>query len=69
MSAYMEISRRSSFSANRLVCRLLRIPDSYHAEIAEICDFWALWPVIQLINNIFKIRQKPFLSDFEKMVY
>ncbi len=32
-----------------------RIPDSYHAKIAQICNLWTFWPVIQLINNLFKI--------------
>ncbi len=26
----------------------LRIPDSYDAKIAKICNFWTFWPVIQL---------------------
>ncbi len=41
----------------------LRIPDSYDAKIAKICNLWTLWPVFQLINNLFKIRQKPFLPN------
>ena len=42
---------------------VLRIPDSYDAKIAIICNFWTFWPVIQLINHLFKIRQKTFLSN------
>ncbi len=29
----------------------LRIPDSYNAKIAKICNLWTLWPVIQLMNR------------------
>ena len=25
---------------------ILRIPDSYDAKIAKICNFWTFWPVI-----------------------
>ncbi len=39
----------------------LRIPDSYDAKIAKICNFQTLWPVIPLINNPFQIRHKTFL--------
>ena len=35
--------------------RFLRIPDSYDAKIAKICNFWTFWPVIKLINHLFKI--------------
>ena len=34
----------------------LRIPDSYDAKIAKICNFWTFWPVIRLINNLFKME-------------
>ncbi len=34
---------------------ILRIPDSYDAKIVRICNFWTFWPVIQLINHLFKI--------------
>ncbi len=37
----------------------LRIPDTSGTKIAQICNLWTLWPVIQLINQ-------GFLSDFEK---
>ncbi len=30
---------------------ILRIPNSYDAKIAEICNLWTFWPVIQLISN------------------
>ncbi len=52
---------------------LLRLPDTYASEIAKICDLKTFWPLIQLINHLFKIRQKVvqkgFLSDFEKLLY
>ncbi len=35
----------------------LRIPDSYDAKIAKICNVWTFWPVFQLISHLFKIRQ------------
>ncbi len=38
----------------------IRIPDSYDAKIAKICNLWTFWPVIQPINHLFKIRQKAF---------
>ena len=41
----------------------LRIPDSYDAKKAKICNPWTLWPVIQLINHLFEIRQKAFLPN------
>ncbi len=25
---------------------------------SKICNFWTFWPVIQLINHLFKMRQK-----------
>ncbi len=31
---------------------LLRIPDSYDAKIAKICNLWTLCPVIQPIHNL-----------------
>ncbi len=36
---------------------LLRLPYRNDAEIAKFCDLWTFWPVIQLINHLFKIRQ------------
>ncbi len=44
---------------NLQVCifRALRIPDSYDAKIAKICYLGTLWPVIQLKDHIFEIRQ------------
>ncbi len=54
--------------------------DTYASKIAKICDLKTIWPLIQLINPLFKIRQKAFLhlctigqkgflSDFEKLLY
>ena len=34
---------------------LLRIPDSYDANIAKIRNFWTFLPVIQLITHLSKI--------------
>ncbi len=39
----------------------LRILASNEAKLAEICNFWTLWPVIQLMHHLFKIQQKGFL--------
>ncbi len=36
----------------------LRLPYWNDAEIAKFCNLWMFWPVIQLINHLFKIRQK-----------
>ena len=33
----------------------LRLPHRNDAKIAEIFNFWTFWPVIQPINNLFKI--------------
>ncbi len=41
----------------------LRIPDSYDAKIAKICNLWTLWLVIQLINHLLKIRQKSIFAQ------
>ena len=37
---------------------ILRLLHRNDAKIAKICNFWTLWPVIQPINHLFKIRQK-----------
>ena len=42
---------------------LLRLPHRNDAKIAKICNFWTVWPVIQLINHLFKIEQKAFLPN------
>ncbi len=42
---------------------LLRILASYEAKIAKICNFWTFRPVNQLINHLFKIRQKALLPN------
>ena len=34
---------------------VLRIPDSYDAKIAKICNFWTSWPIFQLLNHLFWI--------------
>ncbi len=47
----------------------LRLLDTFASKIAKICNFWTFRLVIQVIEQLFKIRQKAFLSDFEKMVY
>ncbi len=47
----------------------LRLPYRNDAKIAQICNLWTLWLVIQLINHLFKIRQKAYFLDFEKMAY
>ncbi len=40
----------------------LRLLDTYASKIAKICDLKTFWPLIQLINHLFKIRQKAFIS-------
>ncbi len=41
---------------------MLRSLDTYALEIAKICGLWTFWPVIQVINHLFKFRQKD--ADF-----
>ncbi len=52
---------RSCLSTSQIFLRILA---SYEAKIAKICNFWAFWPVIQLIYHLFKIRQKAFFVRF-----
>ena len=40
----------------------LSLPHRNDAKIAKICNFWPLWPVIKLMNHLFKIRKKAFLK-------
>ncbi len=42
----------------RVTDKRLRILAMYEAENSKICKLWTFWPVIQLINHLFKIRQK-----------
>ena len=58
-----KLLKHFSFTQNAFPSSILRIPDSYDAKIANIRNFWKLWPVIQLINHLFKIRQKAFLPN------
>ncbi len=49
-------------------CNLgLRLPHRNDAKIAKICNLWTFWLVIQLINHLFKIRQKAFLPNDPQM--
>ncbi len=57
-----KVTRKSIFRITKISLHL-RIPDSYDAKIAKIGNFWKFWPVIQLINHLFKIRQKAFLTN------
>ncbi len=41
----------------------LRLPYRNDAEIAKFCKLLMFWPVIQLINHLFKIRQKACLPN------
>ncbi len=41
----------------------LRLLDTYASKIAKICDLKTFWPLIQLINHLFKIRQIAFLPN------
>ena len=41
---------------------ILRILARYEVKIAKICNFWTFWPVLQLINHLFKIRQKALIT-------
>ncbi len=46
LTRWLHISLRHS-------SRYLRIPDSYDAKIAKICNCWTFWPVIQLISTFY----------------
>ncbi len=49
----------------------LRIRDSYDAKIANTCNLWTLWNVIQLIRQIYSIKvviQIGFAYGHEKKV-
>ncbi len=48
--------------------RSLRIPAMYEVKNSKICNFWTFWPVIQLINHLFQIRQKAFLKKLPLQV-
>ncbi len=42
-------------------CVVLRIPAMYEVNNSQICNFWTVSPVIQLINHLFfKSDKKPF---------
>ncbi len=43
--------------------RVIRLPYRNDAKIAEICNLWTFWPVIQPISHLFKIGQKAFLPN------
>ena len=48
----------------------------YEAKNSKICNFCTFWPLIQLINHLFKIRQKGYLlinrvidQNIEKLLF
>ncbi len=41
----------------------------YEAENSKICNFWTFWPVIQVVNHFFKIRQKAFRPKCPEVLY
>ena len=41
----------------------LRLPYRNDAKITKICNLWTFELVIQLIDHLFKIRQKAFLPN------
>ncbi len=45
----------TDFQYSSLCCEIgaLRLPDSYDAKIAKICNLWTFWPVIQSITTLF----------------
>ena len=46
-----------------LPVRPLRLLDTFASKIAGNCNFWTFRLVIQLIEEIFKIRRKAFLHN------
>ncbi len=58
---YLERSLKTNvyFDMNfKFNASVLRILASYEAKTAKICNFRTIWPVIPLINHLFKFRQK-----------
>ncbi len=43
--------------------KILRILAMYEAENSKICNFCTFWPLILLINHLFKIGQKGYLPN------
>ncbi len=41
--------------ANALLLLNLRLPYRNDVEIAEFCNLWTFWPVIQPIRDLFEI--------------
>ncbi len=37
-----------------LLVIILRLPHRNDAKMAKICNLWTFWPLIQLINHLFK---------------
>ncbi len=44
-------------------CSCLRLPDSYDAKVAKICNLWTFWPVIQ---SILKSNKKHFCPTLHR---
>ncbi len=47
---------------------MLRLPDSYDAKIAKICNLWTFWPVIQLIKDGLLIELQARTSESSKFL-
>ena len=45
----------------------LRLPHRNDAEISKICHLWTFWLVIQLINDLYKIRQKTLCQILKRL--
>ncbi len=54
----------STVTKNVYFVRYLGLLDMYASKMAKICVRETFWPVIQLINHLFKIQQKAFLPEF-----
>ncbi len=66
---YLPIIFATGITKNHNFSYPLRLLDTHASKIAKICNFWTFRLLINLIKHLFKIRQKAFLSDFEKLLY
>ena len=65
---YLRVRRFAYFvSTSSFTCgglhRMLRLRAMYKAKNSKNCKFWTFWPVIQLTNHLFKIRQKDGITE------
>ena len=47
---------------------LLRIPAMYEVKNSKICNFWTFWPVIQLINHLFRFWKNGIITELSTKI-